>query len=236
MILYVVFMVSVGFALACALAGFHIPELEIISDPLTQKISLLVAILIFVWILVWLPFRRHEMLQKEHVEEIEPLLERLKPKFKLSCGKDIPGCAVMNDKRTHIFLRMLVETDCVDGIKNCCGHLTKIEKNGVTVFDHESRQLPFAPSTDNDSVAKTIYHNTPYFLDVLVLWYYMNQVIVATKVISPAHDKNGAYIFKDNGEYILTVSVSGEKVPTEPTKLRLDWKNDWQAAFLEKIN
>jgi hypothetical protein len=66
MILYIVFLLSVGFALACALAGFHIPELELISDPMTQKISLLIAILLFVWILIWLPFKRHEVHEKEH--------------------------------------------------------------------------------------------------------------------------------------------------------------------------
>jgi len=70
MILYIVFLISVGIALVSKLAGFSIPGLQFISDPLTQKISLLVAILIFVWILIWLPFRRHEEAELKFQEEI----------------------------------------------------------------------------------------------------------------------------------------------------------------------
>ncbi len=71
MILYVIFLFSVGFALVCELAGFKVPGSGFISDPMIQKISLLVAILIFVWILFWLPFRRHEVQEKKHSEAIE---------------------------------------------------------------------------------------------------------------------------------------------------------------------
>src|SRR5476651_2185380 len=70
MILYVIFLFSVGFALACELAGFNVTGLEIISDPMTQKISLLFAILVFILILFWLPFRRHEAQEREHSKVI----------------------------------------------------------------------------------------------------------------------------------------------------------------------
>jgi hypothetical protein len=68
MILYVIFLISVGLALVCELAGFQVPGLQLISDPITQKITLLVALLIFLWILFWLPFRRHEAQEREHSE------------------------------------------------------------------------------------------------------------------------------------------------------------------------
>src|SRR5579872_2004616 len=89
------------------------------------------------------------------------------PKFRLSCGTNIPGCAVPNDNHTLKFLRVCVQTTCMKEVENCLGHLTKIEKNGEIIFDHESRELPFAPSTSSDSLAKTVFPRTPFYLDVL---------------------------------------------------------------------
>jgi hypothetical protein len=173
---------------------------------------------------------------KEIEDKFEIEIEKNQPKFKLSCDKHIQGCAVMNDLRTHIFLRALVETQCVSGIENCVGHLTKIEKDGVVIYDHDPRALPFAPSTDTDSLTKTIFPNNPYFLDVLVLWHHQNYVLFATKTNTVPNDKNGEYIFKNDGQYILTVSVSGKNVPTELVKLKLDWKSNWQTAGWEKLD
>lgn len=235
MIIYVVFILSVGVALAAELAGFKIPGLEFFSDPLTQKISIFIAILTFVWILIWLPFRRHQAESNKHAEQIEKLIEKQKPKFKLSCRKDINGCAIENPDGSMKFFRLQVETDCVNGIKECKGHLIKIEKDGVTVYDHDAIELPFARAHEPDCLAKTISPNVPYFLDVLVTYNPVHVVNFATKGHSPATNEKREYIFANKGEYILTVSVSGKDVPTVSAKLKFVWKGQWFTATIEKI-
>jgi hypothetical protein len=236
MILYVVFMLSVGFALACAIAGFQIPSLELISDPLTQKLSLLVAILIFVWILFWLPFRRHEMQEKEHEANMAPLLERLRPKFKLSCSKDISACIVPNPPNSMIYFRVVVEADCAIEIENCSGFLTKIEKNGLVIYDHDPRELPFAPSDREDCLTKTLSPNIPYHLDVLCTINIVHAVFIATKgQPCPALNKEGVDVFGEEGDYILHVSVKGKGAPTESAKLRFHWNGNESTATIERI-
>ena len=236
MILYVVFILSVGVALAAELAGFKIPGLEFFSDPLTQKISIFIAILTFVWILIWLPFRRHQAESNKYAEQIEKMIEKQKPKFKLSCSKDINGCAIENPDGSMKFFRLQVETDCVDGIENCKGHLIKIEKDGAIVYDHDAIELPFARANEPDCLAKTIFPGIPYFLDVLVTYNRVHAVNFATKGHFPAFDQKREYIFGSNGEYILTVGVSGEGVPTVKTRLKFDWKGQWFTATIEKLN
>jgi hypothetical protein len=159
------------------------------------------------------------------------------PKIRLSCNKDIQGCAVLNDEGNWKLLRLLVETDCVTEIENCLGHLTKIEKGGVVVFEHESRELPFAPSETEDSLSKMLFQDTPYFLDILAIHTPRNLIFIATKgKNSPATDNKKRYIFSEMGEYVLTVSVSGKRVPTQSARLKLDWRGNWDTATIEKID
>jgi len=221
LILYVALLVSAGLALACALAGFNIPGLQLFSDPLMQKITTLVAILLFIWLLIWLPFRRHEIQQAEHDKKIGPLLEKLKPKFKLSCGKNIPACKVPNHNGNWIYFRMIVEADCADEIKNCVGHLIKIEKNGAIIYDHDVRQLPFSPAESPDCLDKTIFPNIPYTLDVLSIYTPNLRVYFATKgQPTAALNQNGIYIFNEDGDYILHVNVSGAGAGSVVTRLK----------------
>ena len=138
------------------------------------------------------------------------MLEKEKPKFKLSCSKDITGCAVLNENHSLKFFRLLVETDCVNGIENCLGHLIKIEKDGVIIYDHDARELPFAPAESVDSLAKTIFPATPYYLDVLVGYLHHGHIAFATKDHCSPKDIKGEYIFRNIGEYNLTVGVSGK--------------------------
>src|ERR1700679_2476661 len=89
------------------------------------------------------------------------------PKLKLSCNKNINACAVPNAGNSMKYFRMVVETGCVNGVENCKGHLIKVEKNGIVVYDHDPRELPFAPAERDDCLSKTISPNVPEHLDVL---------------------------------------------------------------------
>lgn len=164
------------------------------------------------------------------------LLEKQKPKFKLACHKDITACAVPNAGNSMKYFRVIVEADCVIEIEKCVGHLIKIEKDGVIIYDHDIRELPFAPAERDDCLAKTISPSIPYPLDVLVTYNDEHTVFFATKGRPcAALDQNGKYIFAENGEYILHVSVSGKEVPTVEAKLKFVWHGQWSTATMDKI-
>jgi len=159
------------------------------------------------------------------------------PKFKLSCSKEITACAVPNQANSMKYFRMVVETNCVNGIENCKGHLLKVEKDGVIIYDHDPRELPFAPAETDDCLAKTIYPNIPEHLDVLCIINPVHAVCFAMKgQPCGALNHKREYIFEENGEYILHVSVTGKGVPTAQAKLKFDWKGQWFTATMEKIN
>lgn len=165
------------------------------------------------------------------------LLEKQKPKFKLACSKDIPGCTAPNHDHTWTYLRILATTETIVGIEGCLVHLTKIEKDGVVVFDHESRELPFAPSEDADSLAKTLSHGVQYYLDVFGIHWPRSTIFIAAANGRTIFEKNknGQYIFQDNGEYIVTVNVSGKNTPAVEMKLKLNWTRNPITTVLDAI-
>lgn len=174
-------------------------------------------------------------IRKNSVEQVTPKTD-MTP-FILDCSKEISGCIVLNHDKTCTYLRMRVATNRPNEIKGCLGHLTKVETNGVVLFDHESRELPFASSEDVDSLAKTIHPNVPYFLDVLGIYWPKTRVFIPRKG-NPcaATDLNGNYIFSDGGEYIITVSVSGNGVPTVQTKLLFSWTKNHETLSIQKLD
>lgn len=179
-------------------------------------------------------FKEHKDQAEELQHEVDLLREKLKPKFTLSCKKDITGCAITAPDGSYKFFRLRVETDCVNGIEGCKGHLIKIEKDGFTVYDHDAVELPFARAEEIDSLSKTLFPDNPYFLDVLVTHNPTNTVLFATKGHFRAWDQNQQYIFSKTGKFILTVAVSGRGVPTAITKLQFDWNGQWSNATIEK--
>jgi hypothetical protein len=169
-------------------------------------------------------------------ERIEALEEKLTPKFKLECGPKTPGRVTIVLGR-GMFYRLQVTVDCASEIQNCRGYLTKIEKNGMEVFNNESLELPFAPSESDDAWSKTVSPNIPYYLDVLRVPYGANCPEVATKgnralVVSSLRD----LVFLSPGEYILHVSVSGNGVGTVSARLKFDWKDRPMDATIEKLD
>jgi hypothetical protein len=209
---------SGGLSVPFALAGLYYQG----HDGRKYVILAFVALTIFSLRVVWTNYQ---------------LLEKQKGKFTLFCSKDIASCAVPNAGNTMRYFRMVVETDCINEIEHCVGHLIKIEKDAVIVYDHDPRELPFAPAERNDCLAKTISPNIPYHLDVLCTINHVNRVFIATQgQPCDALNRKGEYIFADNGEYILHVSVSGKGVPTANAKLIFNWQGQWQTAIMEKVN
>jgi hypothetical protein len=184
------------------------------------------------------------------------------PKFKLSCSSKIPKCvtpALLNDQIK--FIRVVVEVGCVGGIKNCLGHLEKIEKDGQVVFENDYIELPFAQSTDEKTrFNKTIHNSSPEMLDVLAIVTIKPEpppeiivraimdglmgytqprdrydVHIATPMFRRIVDKNGNNIFEKAGEYILYINVVGDDAPAAKAKLKFTWTGNINTSTIEKI-
>ena len=223
------------------------------------------AILYFVLSLVAVVFVKvfivtpHKII-KDIDGKYEKELERNRPKFKLSCNKDTQGRALYAPGGKVAFFRIKVETDCVNGVKNCVGNLLKIEKDGVVVFDHDTLKLPFAKAEDPKSLEKTVAQDTPEWLDVLAIYLYQpppfsevetlvraynphalpkiddrDAIAIATKPHSHARDINGNYIFKKAGEYVLHITVIGDIAPTAKAKLKLSWTGYAKDSTIEIV-
>ena len=77
MIIYIVFFISVMIALAGKAIGIQIQTLDFLAEPLTHQIALGLSLILLLWILLWLPFQRHE------AEKIKTDAEKLELKKSL---------------------------------------------------------------------------------------------------------------------------------------------------------
>lgn len=188
-------------------------------NPAITAISTAVAIALVLRTIFWLPFVRHEKQEEIRKQQTKAFEEKLAPQFTISCSDKIAGCKRVVPKDNLCFFRVRVETDCPTGIKNCKGHLIKVELGGSVVFDIETLILPFSPSESPDARAKTIHQKTPEYLDVLAISTHSNVVIS----MSDRHSLCGAQgllVFGVNGEYILSLSLGGDGVPAKHFKLK----------------
>jgi hypothetical protein len=193
--------------------------------------SVSLVVVIFIKVFIRTPYK----IIKQYDEQIASLLERFKPKFKLSCSRDMVGCHVPSLNGQWSIRRVQVVADCESAIKNCRGHLIKVEKDGVVVFGHDTLVLPFAKSEAEDCLAKTLHPHIPEYLDVLCWFNPGNIVHFATKPIMPALDHERQYVFNKEGIYILTVSVTGDGPLPGTIKLKFKWGNPFNEAVLEQL-
>jgi len=139
-------------------------------------------------------------------------------------------------------------------------NLYKIEKNGETVFDHDSIELPFAKAEEPDSLAKRIVPDDPKWLGILAVHLYQRQpmseieasvrahnphalpriddrdeVGIADKPLSQALDVQMNYIFENAGEYVLYVNVVGINATTAKAKLKFTWTGYAKTSDIEMI-
>jgi hypothetical protein len=202
----------------------------------------------------------YKQIIEQRDEKIASLLERFKPKFKLSCDKTTDGRVTISGNTQVYFFRMKVETDCMSGIDGCLGHLYKIEKDGVTVFSHDSLELPFSRAEEPDSLAKRIVPDDPKWVGILAVHLHQrpemseveilirahnphalpkiddwDYVVIATKQHSLALDIEGKYIFSKAGDYILHVNIVGKDAPTAKARLKFTWTGYARDSTLEMI-
>src|SRR5882724_967454 len=161
-------------------------------------------------------------------------------RFRISCHSDIEGCVKQarftSEGLLTNFFRVKVEAEG-GNIQNCTGFLTRIERNGKSTWGGDSAKLTFAQGEDPDTFSKIIRSNVAQFLDVLAVTS-RNEMYPGT-FIAP-YGRIWPYaipltdIFSEPGDYMLTVAVTGDDIPTETAILKFTWTQNWQTTALIK--
>jgi hypothetical protein len=159
-------------------------------------------------------------------------------RFETRCSSDVDGCVVManwtesSGKILPVkFFRVEVSTEGKSAIKNCTGFLRRIEKDGQMKWGGDNAKLTFALGEDADALAKTVRHQVPEFLDILVVTT-SNYICPATKGRAWPYSPRIDRIFSEIGDYILTVAITGDDVPTKTILLKFSWTGNWQTTTL----
>jgi hypothetical protein len=201
--------------------------------------------------IAWAPYKSYKTIEAKLGLVINECDKLQTPKLTLSCNsEEDPESAPDLPLGGNRFLRVVVETQCIDGIKGSNGDLLRIWKDGNVIW-RENWPLSYAPSQDKDARAKTISHKKRYPLDVLA-------ITTATAVIgSTTFSENRVFIMKypspeipiikrgktgqadkelfpsyGFGKYIFDISVSGDRTVTSDAHLEFEWTNDWRKAKL----
>lgn len=191
----------------------------------------------FLWHVPKAAHKIHQSLEEKHIA----LLNRLKPKFKFSFNDNLAGCCIATAPEWTYF-RLCIEPDCEMRIEDCTGFLVKIEKGNRVVYDCEPRRLPFAPAESDDCFSKTLHPKTAFFIDVLICrdktsnYYTQGKeplISIASKPIFDSLDGKGGYIFKEHGDYFITINVSGKDVSTQTVRLQFSWAGNVEESSIK---
>ena len=61
------------------------------------------------------------------------------------------------------------------------------------------------------------------------------RLVIASKPPADAVGKRGEYIFQNPADYILTVNVSGDNIPTQTAKLKIFWPGNVKDSSISII-
>jgi len=175
------------------------------------------------------PFRRTE-------SSLQPDLQSRR-RLKISCDPGINGCVSQVEWSSEVkanYSRIKIEADSDESIPNCTGFLTYIEKDGKRMWGVDNAQLTFALGQERDTLSKTIRPGVPEFLDVLAVSS-KNEIYPSTKGRTWPYWPKLSKIFSESGDYLLTVLITGNGVPTVTALLEFAWTQNWETAALSLI-
>jgi len=196
--------------------------------------------ILFVWLLFFLTHAFYFTPRKMYEEklglvadlesQIADLHERLRPKLKMICDPNYPGCS-QGSPRVQ-WLRVAVNCDGVSSVEGCRGYISNIKKDGDYRWTGDSATVTFAPGDEADATNKTINSGKSEFLDIFGITYEGDILFVATKGRDWQFAPDLRRIFAETGDYFLTVTISGKSVPTIQAELKFVWTGKWATSLL----
>ncbi len=152
------------------------------------------------------------------------------PDFKIQCGPEVENCSSLNrwgDGRILRWFMVLVETATNSQIEDVTATLERIEKDGKTKWKGPPQKLPFSPAGESGEFSKAIRPKARNYFSVI----FIDQTLfkepndfgvigIGSPNIGWPHVPRLSAIFQDEGDYILTVLVTGKDVQSEQIQLQ----------------
>lgn len=167
--------------------------------------------------------------------------ERVKPQLRCTFSKDITGCQIWTPmfaitpqgQRVPAgeakYFRLCVETVGVSQVLDCQATLTRVSRDGVTLFERQSIGLHIANSDPSNPRSKNIRNQVPEYVDVFLITK-TNKVVITT----PGFEHPGAIyhetLFTGPGHYLFSVVVSSPSSPSIPIDIELRWTGSVETA------
>jgi len=158
--------------------------------------------------------------------------EERKPHLHLACGPEISGSVVPNQWQggSNRFHRIAVTSGSKRPITGCPGRLIAIRGSPGTGdgWRGDTAVLTFAPGEHADAESKTIHPDVTVYLDVLMLFFGPADNYLG--LYPGARDRQWRFkpsfaeIFRLAGEYLLTIQIVADDMPTLTRELKLTWR------------
>ena len=181
--------------------------------------------------LLWAPYRYYRELNSAHLKLKGKLSEYEEQKLFFSRN-------VIKDHERGNFKEFMgeISTLCIHGVEDCECRMMGIEFGGRSIMQNSPFPLWWYPCIDPYQ-RKQVLQGTPVVLYIVGIRTIPDNQFVALhsahkdKVIA----KDGGEIFKETGEYVFTLSITGKGALAVEVKLKFLWTGDFKTSTLEKI-
>ena len=200
--------------------------------PVIELASVFWALLYFV---AWKPYCRHEDQQEGHRREIvemggriAKIEESVDPKFELLCQTDVEACVLSRPREGFHLFRLLVKNlSASQGVTDCKVRLKSVHRGATVVVKHVIWDLP--ESNARKIAGVTILGGQEGSWDLLCVQTNTQPQQVhlpnGNGNVSALTDKNGDSVFKEFGEYILSIEVYAAG-PSRSGQIKFKWTGD----------
>lgn len=240
------FLVGVGFGVLRAFQSSWIP-----GERMEAIISVLLPIAAggSVFLFRWL-FTAPFWAWKEIRDERDALQMKLVPKFEVACATSIPACKIettlqlknadtgaVYGETEATYFRAVINAHGPGQITGCTGYITRICKDGRVLLEHEKLQLQYTPGSDADTYSKTISPDIPEHLDIVFVTRHSGGVpqLIHLPVKGIPHSVNLKEIFRESGDYLITIALQGTGSRTKKFDVRFSWTGDSATSTIELI-
>ena len=132
-----------------------------------------------------------------------------------------------------IFYQVPVDLLGKGSVKNCCARLLKVQRDKDVTWEGQAVELTFSPGEAPDALSKTLNDEIPEYVDVVILPS-DDSIFVGVKGRQWTFQPPLEGIFRERGEYLITIAVRGSTGATQRALLKFVW-NEWDTSMLEVV-
>lgn len=169
---------------------------------------------------------------------LSTLQKKQRPKLAVACSSDIEGCIKPAGGPSLVF-RIQVRNLAVESIQGCQGRLRRIRQDEQVLWSADTAILSFAPGEHSDAASKTIYHDTPEYLDVVFVPEDPRSCPLRPGIqnlerrwpYSPAFES----LFSGPGDYVFTIAFVAPSMATLEREYLFRWSGKAKTSSLKLL-